>query len=155
MSAFIANAPAPAAETAIEQDGWWPAVDPAVARDVLRLDGTVTTDRLNEALAAGIDSANQELAAWRAENEQAGYAKMEDVPCSHLSGESIHVWRYRRAVHALALANLVERYQSYDISPAAQKAAEPQGNACDQLRRDAHWALCDIAGRPHTTVELI
>ena len=46
----IANPPPTTAEPPITQDGWWPDIDPAQARQACLLDGTTTAPRLRQAL---------------------------------------------------------------------------------------------------------
>lgn len=154
MSGFVATADA--TDQTITNDGWWPDVDTAKVRDIQRLDGTVTDARLREALVTAIGSVNAELSAWRATQEVTlAYAKLEDVPAPEIDGSSRMVHLYQRAVRCRAAAYLVERYRALDITDKGQKIADEQTPSIDELRRDARWALADIQGLTHATVELI
>jgi len=153
LSGFVATADA--ADQTITNDGWWPDVDPAQARDILRLDGTVSVARLREALVIAIGSVNAELAAWQTVQAAAAIQSLADVPAPKIGGISRFVDLYQRAVRCRAAAHLVERYRNLDITDKGQKHAEAQEPSIDELRRDARWAIADIQGIPHATVELI
>lgn len=157
MSGFVATADATAG-IAIVNDGWWPDVDLATARDILRLDGTVTDARLQEALVIAIGSINTELAAWRALQVDANgvaYDTLADVPAPQINETSRYVDLYQRAVRCTAGAHLVERYRNLDLTDSGQKKADEQTPSIDELRRDARWAIRDILGLSRSTVELI
>jgi len=156
VSGFVA--PADATDTTITNDGWWPDVGSAKARDILRLDGTVTEARLVDALVSAIGSTNAELADWRAlqlNANGAAYATLADVPAPAINGVSRLVDLYQRAVRCLAGAHLVERYRNFDVTDSGQKKADEQTPSIDELRRDARWAIRDILGVARSTVELI
>lgn len=153
MSGFVATADA--TEQPIVNDGWWPDVEPADARDILRLDGTVSVARLREALVIAVGSVNAELDVWKSAQAALGIVKLADVPAPSIGGTSRFVDLYQRAVRCRAAAHLVERYRNLDITDKGQKNAEAQEPSIDELRRDARWALADIQGIPHATVELI
>lgn len=151
---FIAKADAPA-ETPIANDGFFPDIDPVDAREVVRMDGTVTAERLHHSLIDAISSINGELGAWKAAQIAAGHATLAAVPAPAIATISIHVHHYKRAVYALTKANLVERYRDFDSTNAGNKKADQMENPIDDLRRDVRWAISDILGICRTTVELI
>lgn len=153
MSGFVANADAES--PVIVNDDWWPDVDPTFVRQVHRFDGTVTDERLREALTVAIGSVNGELVDWRATQTAAGYTRLVDVPASKIDGTSRYVDLYQRAVRCTAAAHIVERYRNYSATNDGEKKAEEQTSTIDELRRDARWAIRDILGLAHTTVELI
>jgi hypothetical protein len=153
VSGFIATPPAES--TIIKNDGWWPDIDPQACRDILRIDGTVTPERLRAVLIDAIAAVNVELDAWKAEQTAAGHASLAEVPAASVDGDSVQTQRYQRAVRSTAGAHLIERYRNYDITDAGQKKADEQTPSIDELRRDARWAIADIKGKTHATVELI
>ncbi len=159
MSSFIAVAPVPTPAQPggqpIGNDGFFPDIDVDQARAAMRLDGTVTPERLRAALVDAALSVNDELAAWRGRQLAAGFAELGAVPAQRIDGLSRHVHRYLRAVHCTAAAWLIERYRSFDATAAGDRKAEAENTSVDDLRRDARWAISDIAGAPRTTVELI
>lgn len=153
---FVVTAPTPEIpETAITSAAFWPAVDPAAVRAAQRIDDTITTARLREALIEAIASVNGELAAWRASRELEGRASLAEVPAETIDDISINVHRYQRAVGCMAKASLIERYRDFDTTAAGNKKADQLENPIDDLRRDARWAISSILGIGRTTVELI
>lgn len=153
MSGFVA--PADATDATITNDGWWPDIDPAKARDILRLDGTVTDPRLADALINAVGSVNAELAEWKVTQVALGIETLADVEAPQVGGDSLYVALYQRAVRCTAGAELVERFRTFDLTDSGQKKAEEQTPTIDELRRDARWAIRDILGQARSTVELI
>lgn len=154
-----ANPPTAATELPVENDPWFPAIDPAHLRATCRLDGTVTPTRLQHALLDAIASVNRELATWRAQREAEGRATLADVPTHQLNGQSVNVLHYRRAVYAAVQADLAEAYREIDTTPQGAGRAARVG---DQLalkvgehRRTVRWALSDLTGIRRTTVDLV
>lgn len=155
MSSFFASAPAQADQNVIDNDGFFPDIDVDTATAAMRQDGTVTAERLRAALVEAALSVNEDLAAWRAEQQAADYFTLEEVPAPQIDGKSAHVHRYLRAVYCEARAGLIERYRDYDATAAGDRKAEALMQAVEDLRRDARWATSDIVGRSRSTVELI
>ncbi|MEO6934933.1 MAG: head completion/stabilization protein, partial [Collimonas sp.] len=126
--------------------------------DAERLDGTVTEVRLRQAVIAAILHVNNELRDWKLEQIAAGYASLAAVPADRVDRESVLIARYRRAVYCWAKADLTERYRDFDSTASSlsdKKMMEALDNAPSEQRRNAHWAIADIIGRSHMTVDLI
>jgi hypothetical protein len=154
MSGFIANGTA-ANEPTIENDGFWPAIDPAALRARIRLDGAASAERLRAAIIAAVLTANDELAPWQAQQIAAGHAKLEDVPAPKVDSKSRLVQLYLRVVTCATAAEVAERYRSYDTTAAGNQRADDLTPSIDELRRDVRWAIRDFLGTPRMTVELI
>lgn len=152
---LVAVPPAPEAEEPIANGDFFPAIDPAAARTRMRIDGTVTAERLREALIDAALAVNAELDAWRTEQVAAGHAALAEVPAAQIDGISAHVHHYLRAVRCMAAANLVERFRDADSTNDGHLHADKLDLTVDDLRRDARWAVRDILGTGRTTVELI
>src|SRR5471032_964978 len=155
-----AAAPAPPAPDTgiIENDGWFPNIALADMRDAMRLDGTVTDARLVQAVVDAILQVNRELADWQSQHAQAGIAALVDVPATRINRESRLLAQYRRAVYSTAKADLIERYRDYDSTATSlsdKKTMEWLDEAPGAQRRNAQWAIADMIGRTHLTVELI
>lgn len=65
------------------------------------------------------------------------------------------IYRYKRAVNCLALANLYERYASYDSTNDGEKKMDLLKDSINELRRDARFAISDIIGKRRVDAELI
>lgn len=152
---FIAVPPAAAAEAPIDCGTFLPPVDPAAARQRMRLDGTVTPERLREALVEAASAVADALDDWAEAKALEGYATLAAVPARQIDGASAHVHRYHRAVRSIAAASLIERMRNYDTTNDGHLEADKLTPTIDELRRDAHWAINDILGIQRTTVELI
>lgn len=124
-------------------------------RDSMRLDGTVTDERAQHALEAGMSDVNRSLAEYMKVQKDLGLDTLENVPDAdwHPSGTNVRL--YLRAVWCLAKASLIERYRDYDATGAGHERSESMDLTSDDLRRDAAWAISDIRGVQRTTVELI
>ncbi|MEB2499212.1 head completion/stabilization protein [Burkholderia cenocepacia] len=159
MNSFVATAaPAVAAspiDGTLTNDGFFPDIDLSALRDAMRLDGTVTRERLRHAARDAMLIVNDELAAWRARQRAAGAASLADVPGERVDGESVHVFRYRRAVYHLAHADVTEKYRGFDSTKSGGQVAAELAVTADESRRNARWAISDILGVARSTVELI
>ncbi|GIX39053.1 MAG: phage head completion/stabilization protein [Silanimonas sp.] len=156
MSAFIAHPfpPAPA-EPAVINNGFFPDIEPAALRAAMRLDASVTPERLREAIVYALIDINRQLEDWQGRQLEAGYETLAEVPSSTLDGTSRLVLLYRRAVYSTVKADLTERYRDVDTTASGQRRAEDLTPSIDEQRRNARWALRDLLGRTHSTVELI
>lgn len=155
MSGFIAIAPAVDKSTVLRNSGFFPDIDLKVLRDTVRLDNTVTEARIDHSAVSAMASVNRELRDWRVEQQAAGYRNLEAVPAEHIDGTSELVTLYLRAVYSLVEATIRERYRDFDTTADGHKHADAQESPIDDLKRDARWAIRDLLGRTHTTVELI
>ncbi|WGS42166.1 head completion/stabilization protein [Burkholderia sp. JSH-S8] len=159
MNSFIAT-PAPAIASSpidgtLTNDGFFPDVDLSALRDAMRLDGTVTRERLAHAARAAMLTVNDELSAWRARQHAAGAASLADVPAVQVESESKLVYLYRRAVYHLAHADVTEKYRGFDSTKSGGQVAAELTATADESRRNARWAISDILGISRSTVELI
>lgn len=156
MSGFIAVAetdPSPA--VTVPNSPFWPDINLPELKDAMRIDGTVTPGRLLGAVTEAMASVNHDLRDWRQQQLAKGYAKAEEVPTDEIAGASIILQRYLRAVGCRAKAILVERLRDFDTTTAGDKRADRLDPTIDDLRRDALWAINDIAGKSRSTIELI
>ncbi|MFJ2990933.1 head completion/stabilization protein [Collimonas sp. NPDC087041] len=152
------SAAQPPVSTLVENDGFYVDIHLFQMRDAMRLDGTVTDVRLRQAVIAAILHVNDELREWKLQQVAAGYASLAAVPADRIDRESVLIAHYRRAVYCTAKADLIERYRDFDSTASSlsdKKMMEALDHAPGEQRRNAHWAIADIIGRAHLTVELI
>ncbi|RCV89732.1 head completion/stabilization protein [Billgrantia montanilacus] len=143
----------PAAD--IENNGFWPAVSPADFRLVERLDSNVTSERAVHALAVAMADINRQLSAWQTAQMDEGADAIGDVAPPSWLPPNVYPLLYKRAVYATAHATLLERYREISATGEGDERGEAKASAADEYRRDARWAVSEITGRNHTTVELI
>lgn len=149
-------APATSATASIITNGsFWPDIEPDVLRQTMRLDGTVTNERLEHAVINAALQVNSDLKNWRIGNQLLGFDSLVQVPAEQINGQSIYLQLYLRAVYCLTKANLIERYSDFDSTAKGLKAGEELTDSITDLRRDARFAIRDILGESHVTVELI
>jgi hypothetical protein len=134
---------------------FWPAINPADCRLAMRLDGTVTPERLREALIAAITQVQDTLAAWTAQQATNGHATLAATTAQTVDGKNVNVWRFTRAVYCYAAANVQERMRGFDTTGDGHQRADALTDPIDEHRRDGQWAVSDIMGRGRTVVELI
>ncbi|SDG61257.1 Phage head completion protein (GPL) [Onishia taeanensis] len=146
---------APADPESIANNGFWPNIEPSDCRDTERLDGTVTAARLAWALQVAMADINRQLADWQQARQEEGAATLDDVDAPTWAVAGHYALLYRRAVYATAHASLLERYREISATEAGDERGEAKDLAADDVRRDARWAVAEIVGRHHTTVELI
>ena len=139
-------------EDIIRNDNFFPDISLSDFRNQYRADGTVTEQRLQDALIEAIASVNDELSTFKAQSE---HNFLEQIPATSINGESVLIYRYKRAVNCLALANLYERYASYDSTNDGEKKMDLLKDSINELRRDARFAISDIIGKRRVDAELI
>jgi hypothetical protein len=154
-----ANPPNAAAEPPIANDGFWPDIDRTALRQSIRLDGTVTAERLLPAILDAMAAVNAELQAWADQQQANGHATLGEVPAKTLAGESVKLRHYRRAVYSHVQAQLAEAYRDTDTLPQGT-GKEPRVQAALEVRVDGflqslRWAVADIQGTPRVIAELL
>ncbi|MCP1205477.1 head completion/stabilization protein [Pantoea sp. B550] len=152
---FIAPQKATGTPDIIPNNSFWPDVDLAKFRSVMRIDGTVTPERLRQVVLTAMAEVNAELYPWRERQELAGHNGLADVPAERLAGVSVRLHHYENAVWCWTRAVLNERYQDFDATASAVKRGEELNDASGDLWRDARWAVSRVQDMPHCTVELI
>lgn len=155
MSGFIANGSPPNPEVTLTNDGWFPDIETDAVRASLRMDGSVTNDRLVMATTTAMISVNRELAHYKSTAKANGHTALSVVSDESIGGEPVLVHLYKRAVYCTAGAEIAERYRSYDSTGSGNKNADDLTPSIDEYRRDARWAIRDLLGLVHNTVELI
>ncbi|MBP1129187.1 hypothetical protein JOE25_000730 [Serratia sp. PL17] len=124
---------------------FWPEITLRAVRMEMRINGAVTTTRLKHAVIEGVAHVIGQLTRWQAVQLKAGYASLAAVPSDEINGESIKVFRYRRAVYSLTRAYLIENYRDVDTTgDAGEKHAAGLTLQAADLWRDARWAIADI-----------
>lgn len=152
---FVAPEKATGTPEIIPNNSFWPDIDLATFRSVMRVDGTVTPQRLKQVVLTAMAEVNAELYPWRDQQELRGFNGLAEVPAEQLAGRSVRLHHYENAVWCWARAVLNERYQDFDATAAAAKRGEELEDATGDLWRDARWAISRVQNAPHCTVELI
>lgn len=161
---MIANAPPiivtdppgkPPITGVLDAGSFWPHIDLAKLRDSVDVDGSVTAARLKHAASNAMASVIQDLTSWAAVQMTSGLAALADVPAVAISGTSVNVLRFERAVYAYAKADLIERYAGADATGRAERGDEERELQASDYRADALRAVRDILGVARFESELI
>ncbi|WP_315708983.1 head completion/stabilization protein [Brenneria uluponensis] len=142
-------------EAVVNSLPFWPEIRLARLRKAMRLDGQVTTDRLQDKTVEAVAYVNDQLRAWRCEQERVGATTLAEVNADPVNGESVLVWRYLRAVYSVSKALLIEGYRDIDTTREGEKHAQALTSQIDTLWRDGHWAIRDIQGESRGLAELV
>lgn len=147
--------PAPEADDVV-CDGWWPNINLTLLRGIVRLDTTVSTERLRDAVQNAMLDMGQELAAWRAEQEAAGHESLAEVPGRReAAGESDYVVRWRRGIYSIVGADLGERMMGQATSGPGEARAELHRLDIDVHLRNVRYAVRDFLGQPRIIAEAL
>ncbi len=154
MSGFVATGGKPStANPQLTNDGFFPDFELEAVRAALRLDGSVTDERLMPACVSAVIETNADLAPLKEKYSE--HAKLSLVPADQINGETILLHLYRRAVYCNVGAELSERYRAYDSTAQGNQRADDLTPSIDEYRRDARFAIRDLLKRVRVTVELI
>ncbi|NQY77899.1 MAG: head completion/stabilization protein [Halomonas sp.] len=153
MIAHGTNPPSPSLEP-ITNNGFWPDIDPAEFREEERVHN-VTPPRIRQSLRAAIADINRQLASYQMEQQASGRANINEVPIEPWQTPGDLQLLYLRAVYAQAQADLLERYRDASATGEGDERGEAKDLAADDYRADARWAIAELTGINHTTVELI
>ncbi|EJJ4254614.1 head completion/stabilization protein [Salmonella enterica] len=134
---------------------FWPEILLRDLRLASRIPGRTTTSRLKFVTTEAVAHVTDQLDDWRGIQESAGYSTLADVPARMLNGESVKVYRYRRAVYSAARALLLENARDVDTTEKGDRKADALEVQTDDLWRDVRWAIADIHGTQRLFVELV
>lgn len=153
MLGHSTNPPSPTLEIIIN-NGFWPDIDPNEFREEERVHN-VTPPRLRQSLRAAVADVNRQLANYQHAHQQAGRMACDAIPPEPWQSPGDIQLLYTRAVYAQAQADLLERYRDASATGKGDERGEAKDLAADDYRADARWAIAELVGRQHTTVELI
>ncbi|EBG5400133.1 head completion/stabilization protein [Salmonella enterica subsp. enterica serovar Newport] len=134
---------------------FWPEILLRDLRLASRIPGRTTTSRLKFVTTEAVAHVTDQLDDWRGIQESAGYSTLADVPARMLNGESVKVYRYRRAVYSAARALILENARDVDTTEKGDRKAYALEVQTDDLWRDVRWAIADIRGTQRLFVELV
>lgn len=143
-------------ESTIITGKFWPDINLAKLRDVMRIDPSVTTSRLEYVVINVINGVNRELKPWCDQQIQLGFSSLSEIPSDiEINGEHSLVLHYKHAIYSRTKSRLLEKFRDMDLTNTGNKKAQDMTETIDELNRDAHWALQAIQGKPNVTVGII
>ncbi|RUR46194.1 head completion/stabilization protein [Vreelandella populi] len=153
MLGHPANPPSKRLEI-INNNGFWPDIDPNEFREEERVT-SVTDARIRQSLRAAVADINRQLANYQHQQQQAGRMAWDAIPPEPWQSPGDTELLYTRAVYAQTQADLLQRYRDASATGKGDERGEAKDLAADDYRADARWAIAELTGRNHTTVELI
>ena len=147
------SAPAPAT---IDCGQFWPALDLDHLRQAIRIDQSVTSERLRDVVENAALDIMGELDSWKTQQEAAGYRSLADVPGRHsVGGKTDFTVRWHRAVTSVVAGDLADRQHAQTVRSAGVERAEELAADIDVHRRNVTYAVRDFLGRTRIIAEVI
>ncbi|EKN4799372.1 head completion/stabilization protein [Yersinia enterocolitica] len=141
-------------EATVNAGTFWPVINLHDLRLAARITGGVTTSRLMHATTEAVAHVTEQLQDWQTQQENHGYSTMQAIPAVQINGESVKVYRFRRAVYSIARALVLEGYRDVDTTAKGDRDAAALDQQRDDLWRDARWSISDIRGVQRIYAEL-
>lgn len=139
----------------IINNGFFPDIQLSEIRNAMRIDGTVTNERLKHSALDAMQTVNRDLKDFRLKAQTQGKSRLNLCDEEQLNDESELVYLYKRAVFCLTTANLYERYRSFDSTREGDQKADQLIDTAGDLKRDYHFAVRDILGGNRMIAELV
>lgn len=141
-------------DSTVTAGSFWPVISLKDLRLAARITGGVTTTRLMHVTTEAVGHIIEQLEEWQINQQRLGYDTLQNVPAVEVNGESVKVYRYRRAVYSIARALVIEGYRDVDTTPKGDKDAAALDLQREDLWRDARWGIADIQRKPRVYAEL-
>lgn len=141
-------------DSTVTAGSFWPVINLKDLRLAARITGGVTTSRLMHVTTEAVAHVIEQLEEWQINQQGLGYEALKNVPAVEVNGESVKVYRYRRAVYSIARALVIEGYRDVDTTPKGDKDAAALDLQREDLWRDARWGIADIQRKPRVYAEL-
>ena len=133
---FVANGNNTPSQIVIESDSFYPSIALDHIRQIVRIDGVVTNDRLRQAIIEEIIDINRLLKSLKDKATQ-----LSDLATTQINEQPDTGYLYLSAVANGVAAKINENYRNYDSSNAGGKKAEDAELTVDDYRRNKQWAI--------------
>ena len=147
---FVANGNNTPSQIIIKSDPFYPSIALDQIREIVRIDGAVTTLRLQQAIIEEVIDVNRLLKVLK---DKA--TVLSDLSTTEINDKPETDYLYLSAVANGVAAKINENYRNYDSSNSGAKKAEEAEYTVDDYRRNKQWAILQLLGENHTVVELI
>ncbi|MFT0694154.1 head completion/stabilization protein [Acinetobacter bereziniae] len=147
---FVANGNSSKSGIKIESDSFYPIIELDQIREIVRIDGAVTDQRLQQIIIEEVIDVNRLLSRLK---EKA--SSLADLATTFINDEPDTDYLYLSAVSNGVSAKVNENYRNYDSSNSGANKAEKAELTVDDYRRNKQWAIQQLLGENHTIVELI
>ncbi|BFM73374.1 head completion/stabilization protein [Acinetobacter baumannii] len=147
---FVANGNNTPSQIEIKSDPFYPSVALDRIREIVRIDGAVTNERLKQTIIEEVIDINRLLIRLK---DQA--SKLSDLSKLQVNDLPETDFLYLSAIANGVAAKVNENYRNYDSSDSGVKKAKEAECTVDDYRRNKQWAIQQLLGENHTVVELI
>lgn len=138
----------------VKNNAFFPDVSSNQVRQVVRLDGSITNDRLLHEIKNAMLECNRLLSSL-----QAKASNLTELNTDTIGGagdeQGDKEILYFRAVASCCAALLLEKYRSYDSSGDGQNRADDVGISAAEHRRNQRYAIRDLLDTPRMKVMLL
>lgn len=158
MTGFNFNTAAPTNTQTIDKQhidsgDFWPVIDLDELRRDMRIDTTITPDRLFDTAVNSVAYVNDQLKDIIAIVPLAQHISQTDP--RRINGEPLANIRYRRAVYSYTKALLLEIYNDYDSTGKTAARSDAKQETAEDYRREGHHAIAELLKKPRIDCELI
>lgn len=147
---FVANGVHIPNTIVLHSGDFFPDISLDELRNTVRIDGSVSDQRLRQCTEEEILDVNRLLFRLTQHAQS-----LDDYATSYINGKSNVAILYFSAVSNGVYARLVEKYINYDSSHSGMKKGELLQQSADDFRRNKHWAIQQLLGKTHSIVDLI
>ncbi|MDD9317797.1 head completion/stabilization protein [Acinetobacter lactucae] len=147
---FVANGNNTPSQIEIKSDPFYPSVALDRIREIVRIDGAVTNERLKQTIIEEVIDINRLLIRLKDQT-----SKLSDLSKLQVNDLPETDFLYLSAIANGVAAKVNENYRNYDSSDSGVKKAKEAECTVDDYRRNKQWAIQQLLGENHTVVELI
>ncbi|HCM9740047.1 head completion protein [Acinetobacter baumannii] len=147
---FVANGNNTPSQIEIKSDPFYPSVALDRIREIVRIDGAVTNERLKQTIIEEVIDINRLLIRLKDQ-----VSKLSDLSKLQVNDLPETDFLYLSAIANGVAAKVNENYRNYDSSDSGVKKAKEAECTVDDYRRNKQWAIQQLLGENHTVVELI
>jgi hypothetical protein len=129
----------------VQADGWFPATSTEDVRRAIRMgEGTVTDQRLVQAIEGGILSGLRALHDWRTARALEGAESLADVTEDQINGKNKAEMIWQRIVNFYAAAELADMHVDVSATDEAIDRNEEKRDTAGIYRTKAYDAVADL-----------
>lgn len=139
----------------VTSDKFYPVIDLNHMREAMRIDSTVTSERLYQVATEAVIHVNQQLHSIEQQAAIHHWQTLADSKPQQINGNNLAVTHYRHAVYNYAKALLSERYSDYDATGKTASRTDAKLQHADDYRRECYYAIADLLGQQRIDSELI
>lgn len=140
-------------DATLTNDGFWPDLSLKEFQEQRSIPPDIDAGTVGQALLTASGEVNNKLQSIRGSNISSGYTTAADVPGVSIDGINLLCGQYKKAVYALAKADLMGEFASIgrrDTHPGQESADTRNG-----LIAEASMVIRAIKGLPRATVRMI